>query len=254
MKDTIYTIPLTDAFKAEDECPFCFIKRKLEQDTLSFILGCAYMEDDIREKTDHMGFCKEHYKKMYEYGNRLGMALMLHTHYVQLQKGLKKKIATYAPSHSGFLSKFKKTRSLEEPSNSALSDWIKDQNKSCYVCDSIDKNFKRYMDTFFHLLTHSEDFKQLFMNCKGFCISHFGDILTLSDIKFSNKEKEVFYPILFNMMEENLKRIEKDISWFIDKYDYKNSNADWKTSKDAIPRGIQKLAGIYVQDPPFKEK
>ncbi len=254
MKDTIYTIPLTDAFKAEDECPFCFIKRKLEQDAISFTLGCAYMQDDMREITDTMGFCKEHYKKMYEYGNRLGMALILHTHYIKLQKELKKKMDKFTPTSTHFLSKFKKASVSDVASHNTISHWVSAQDKSCYICDSIEKNFKRYMDTFFYLITHNDDFKQLFVNCKGFCVSHFGDILSLSDTSLSNKQKEELYPILFNMMEENLKRIEADISWFIDKYDYKNTDADWKTSKDAIPRGIQKLAGIYVQDPPFKEK
>ncbi|MFQ9696523.1 MAG: DUF6062 family protein [Zhenhengia sp.] len=47
--------------------------------------------------------------------------------------------------------------------------------------------------------------------------------------------------------------MEEDLSWFIDKYDYRNSAAPWKNAKDAIPRGIQKLSGIYVQDEPFKE-
>ncbi|WP_306307370.1 DUF6062 family protein [Cellulosilyticum ruminicola] len=92
MKDTIYTIPLTEAFNAQDECPFCFITRKLEQDAISFILGAAYMEDDIRAVTDKIGFCKEHYKKMYDYGNRLGSALILHTHYIALQKELAQQI------------------------------------------------------------------------------------------------------------------------------------------------------------------
>ena len=29
MKTNIYTIPVIDAFKADDECPFCFIERQL---------------------------------------------------------------------------------------------------------------------------------------------------------------------------------------------------------------------------------
>ena len=45
MKETLYTIPLNDAFHADDECPFCFIERNLEQNSLDFILGTAYMED-----------------------------------------------------------------------------------------------------------------------------------------------------------------------------------------------------------------
>ena len=254
MKDTLYTIPLTDAFNADDECPFCFIKRKLEQDAISFILGCAYMEDDIRMATDTLGFCKEHYKKMYDYGNRLGMALMLHTHYIKLQKELKQQIKAFAPTSPGLLSKFKKTKPSDDAELNTVSQWVKKQDKSCYICDSVDKNFQRYLDTFFHLFTHNEDFKELFMNCKGFCVSHFGDIMTGADTKLSAKQKETFYPALFKMMENHLKRLEDDISWFVDKNDYKNAQADWKTSKDAIPRGIQKLAGIYVQDPPFKEK
>ena len=41
------------------------------------------------------------------------------------------------------------------------------------------------------------------------------------------------------MMQENMKRIYDDVAWFIEKYDYKNKDADWKNSKDAIQRGMQ---------------
>lgn len=56
MKEKIYTIPLMDAFHANDECPFCFIERNLEQHALDFVLGqgASYMEDDIRAETDKM--------------------------------------------------------------------------------------------------------------------------------------------------------------------------------------------------------
>ena len=30
MKEKLYTIPLMDAFKAGDECPFCFVERQSE--------------------------------------------------------------------------------------------------------------------------------------------------------------------------------------------------------------------------------
>ncbi len=79
MKEKLYTIPLMDAFKAEDECPFCFVERQLEQHAMDFVLGAgaSYMEDDVRAETDKMGFCRTHYKKMYDYGNRLGTGLIL---------------------------------------------------------------------------------------------------------------------------------------------------------------------------------
>ena len=83
MKEKLYTIPLMDAFKAEDECPFCFVERQLEQHAMDFVLGAgaSYMEDDVRAETDKMGFCRTHYKKMYDYGNRLGAGLILKTHF-----------------------------------------------------------------------------------------------------------------------------------------------------------------------------
>ena len=88
MKEKLYTIPLMDAFKAEDECPFCFVERQLEQHAMDFVLGAgaSYMEDDVRAETDKMGFCRTHYKKMYDYGNRLGAGLILKTHFSTKQK------------------------------------------------------------------------------------------------------------------------------------------------------------------------
>ena len=90
MKEKLYTIPLMDAFKAEDECPFCFVERQLEQHAMDFVLGAgaSYMEDDVRAETDKMGFCRTHYKKMYDYGNRLGAGLILKTHFQYKTKEL----------------------------------------------------------------------------------------------------------------------------------------------------------------------
>lgn len=52
MKEQLYTIPLNDAVNAQDECPFCFIHRSIEQDLLDFVLGSgsSYMEQDTANK------------------------------------------------------------------------------------------------------------------------------------------------------------------------------------------------------------
>lgn len=254
MKETIYTIPLIDAFKADDECPFCFISRKLEQDAISFVLGASYMEDDIRANTDQIGFCATHYKKMYDYGNRLGSALILHTHYKALEAELAQKIQEFSPTKASLFSKLKKPKTIEATEGNVLSQWAYDKSHSCYICDYIEKNFIRYMDTFFYLIENNTEFMTLFKNCKGFCVPHFGDIMALADTQLSEKYKENFYAILFEQMQTNLHRIEEDLGWFIEKYDYENKDADWKNSRDAIPRGMQKLSSIYPQDLPFKEK
>ena len=41
MKEKLYTIPLNDAVNAQDECPFCFIERAVEQDLMDFVLGAG---------------------------------------------------------------------------------------------------------------------------------------------------------------------------------------------------------------------
>ena len=80
MKEKIYTIPVNDAFDSESECPFCTLGQKLEKEVLDYVMGPSYMEEDVREQTDLMGFCKEHYRQMLAAGNRLGVAIMLKTH------------------------------------------------------------------------------------------------------------------------------------------------------------------------------
>ena len=38
----------------------------------------------------------------------------------------------------------------------------------------------------------------------------------------------------------------------VEKFDYRNKDADWKNSRDSIQRGMQKLKGGYPADPPYK--
>jgi hypothetical protein len=255
MKDTIYTIPLTDAFHANDECPFCYIERKLEQDAIAFTLGSSYMQDDFRAITDEMGFCRGHYKKLYDYGNKLGMALILHTHYKSLYTKLEEHLAHNTLPTLSFIQKIKQKnkRSKDDNASSMLSSFLHETEEKCFVCDRVEKNMERYMHTFFYLLTTQQDFKKLFSNSKGFCLHHFTLLVDLAPITLNKEQSDLFFEESKKMLLENLKRVEDDLSWFIDKYDYKNSNEPWKNAKDAIPRGIQKLAGIYPQDPPFKE-
>ena len=123
MKEQIYTIPLMDAFNVGDECPFCFIERNLEQHAMDFVLGAgaSYMEDDIRAETDKAGFCREHYKKMFEYGNRLGCGLILTTHFKKKNEELKQQIKMFSPAKASMFSHFKKAQSTADAPKTSVS-------------------------------------------------------------------------------------------------------------------------------------
>lgn len=254
MKENIATIPLIDAFSAGDECPFCNLERQAEQHAVSFILGSAYMEDDIREQTDALGFCRHHFKMMYDYGNRLGNALILSTHLKKLNRELTREINKFSPGKSGVLKRIKHTSSGRSEPKTALGAFIRGKERSCYVCDHFEQIYQRYLDTFFDLYRKNDEFKTLFSKSRGFCLPHFGDLIETAEEKLSDAQKKTFYPEAFALMQENIDRLQKEVSWFVEKNDYRNKEKDWGNSADSIQRGIQKCTGGYPADPVFKAK
>ncbi len=252
MKDKLYMLPLKEAVDANDECPFCYIERKVEQDTMDFVLGNAssYMEADIRDMTDRAGFCREHFKEMFEYGNALGNAWILKTHYMRLIGQMEKEIKGYHPPKLSFSEKIKKKGESQNP----VINWIDEKEKSCYFCNMFADTYDRYMDTFFYLLKEDNDFKDKVLNGKGFCLPHFKDMCVYADARLSDKDKEFFYDKFIPILTDNMKRIFEDVAWMIEKFDYVNANADWKNSKDALQRAMQKLKGGYPADPVYKMK
>ncbi len=249
MKEQLYTIPLNDAVNANDECAFCFIERKVAMDLMDYVLGNAssYMESDIREKTDNAGFCRRHFKDMFDYGNALGNGWILKTHYMRIIKEMKENMDAVKGTPS-MKKKFFKT----EGASNRLTDWLKAKEGSCFVCNNFDDTFSRYLNTFFYLYKNDSEFKQKILNGKGFCLSHFGTMYEYSLNNLNENEFKSFCDEIFPIMEQNFHRVWEDISWFVDKFDYRNKDADWKNSKDAIQRGMQKLKGGYPADPPYK--
>ena len=77
-----------------------------------------------------------------------------------------------------------------------------------------------------------------FCAVKAFCLHHFGILCNGADKYLNDKEKAEFYPAMFRLMDENFQRMEEDLVWLSDKFDYRNKDADWKNSKDALQRGM----------------
>lgn len=256
MKESIYTIPIMDAFKANDECPFCYIERDIEQHAIDFALSArtaSYMEDDVRSQTDQTGFCRHHYKMMYDYGNRLGSALILSTHFKKLNAELAEEIRKFSPAKSSFLKKMKKSSPDTDPPKTSIGAWIAEKETHCYVCDHIHQNYGRYLETFFEMYNNMPEFRELFVNGKGFCLHHFAHIIEMSDSQLNDKQKKEFYPEVFRIMQENMKRLEEEVIWFTDKYDYRNHDKDWGNSRDSVQRCMQKDRGGYPADEPYSQ-
>ena len=254
MKEQLYTIPLNDAVDAKDECPFCFIERSVEQDLIDFVLGssASYMEADVREMTDKAGFCRAHFQKMFDYGNTLGNAWILKTHYRQMIHEFREQAKNHTPGKLSLKDKLMRPKSDAPVSSFGL--WVKKKEESCYVCTQFADTYERYMDTFFYLYKQDDAFREKIRNSKGFCLSHFGDLCDAAELKLKKKKKTEFYNMVLPLMEKNLERVSEDVAWMVEMFDYQNAGADWKNSKDAIQRGMQKLKGGYPADGPYKMK
>lgn len=255
MKETLYTIPLTDAFNSGDECPFCSIERKLDQDALDFILGSAsaYMQSDIREQTNKLGFCREHYKSMFQYGNSLGNAIMLKSYYGELNEALQKKLSGSSATKPTLLSRWKKPKD-EAETETSIGSWIRGRAKDCYLCRKKEETYKRYLENFFYLIESDSDFYELLKQSKGFCLPHFAQLMDLAPSKLSAAKLETFHKDVTKLMMDNLNRVQEDLNWFVDKFDYRNHDADWKNSKDGVQRAMQKLTGGHPADTYYKSK
>lgn len=255
MKEQIYTIPVNEAFEGDDECPLCQLRRKGEQSTLDLVLGSSssYMESNIREQTDKMGFCREHFAKMFTYGNSLGNAWILKTYLQKTNQDLHSKIKSFTPgSTPKRILPFGKSNASSDTRSNPIAAWTKQMESSCFICKQLEDTYDRYLDTVFYLYKNDPTFIEKIKNGKGFCLPHFGDLCEKADQVLSKKELGDFYPILFEVMEKNQERLYEDVSWFIEKYDYRNRDADWKNSKDAIQRAMQKQKGGYPADPPYQ--
>ncbi len=168
MKEKIETIPVNEAFQSEDECPFCYLERQAQQRAIRYIAGpgASYMEPLIRGRTDSRGFCGSHLKKLFDYGNALGNALILQTYLVGMRKELDQQIAE-------FVAPGKKSLFGGKPAGeNTLVRWEKVREQSCFLCESIQESMERYFATFFYLIKDGE-FRALVEGGKGFCMRHF---------------------------------------------------------------------------------
>lgn len=252
MKEQIHTIPVNEAFDSGDECPFCYLERQAEQRAIRFAVGsCAsYMEPDVRAVTDREGFCVTHMKKLYDYGNALGNALILQTYFAGLLKEFEEQEDSFVPPPKRSLLPRKKPQDAEPVS---ILEWAKKKQESCYLCNKINYSMGLYYHTFFTLSKDAE-FREKVGRCKGFCLRHFAELLQQAEDRLPNSQQDWFYGTVFTLMKDNLVRVKEDLDWFVGMFDYRQAGADWKNSRDAVPRTMQKLQGLHPSDPPFKDK
>ena len=241
MKEKIYTIPVTEAFQANTECPICYMLTKIEERAINSLVGPdnSYMQGDIRMKTNERGFCAKHFQALFKYNNSLGLALMVETHLHKVNRDFPKVIESIRSFKRGILTK----GTIKQTS---CADYIKKQLESCYICDIVNDNFPRYLDTFIWLWKEQQEMRELVKNGKGFCFQHFTTVMDTAAGKLSEKDYDKFCDAVIPAQINNFRRVNEEVSWFVQKFDYRFHDEPWHNSKDSVQRAILKLASEYV--------
>jgi hypothetical protein len=253
MKEKIYTIPVTDAFSVDCECPLCTLEKKLEDDAIEYALGASLMEPDHRQTTNELGFCSIHFEAMYnKQVNRLGLALMIDTFLQEKTSRMKQLFESKVnlleqDSDAGLVKNIsKKLSSKQTNTDKLISELVSELDKihnSCAICSKLEHTMDRYVDVIFYLYFKESEFTEIFQSKKGFCLKHLKLLLNSVSKYLNISQAAIFTKNVMEMQMSNLERVEKEVDWFTKKFDYRYNDAPWGNSKDAVIRSIQKTRG-----------
>ena len=237
MKYTLDTIPVLDAFRTDCECPLCRLRIHCEDQYVDSMLSSAYMEPEWRIRSNETGFCTRHFELMFRRRNRLGLALMTHTHMQEVVASLEKILEEGTPRRGLFA---KKSEGDGAPAK------IRARIAGCVICEQTDAALRRYGYTIAQLYFTSSEFKTLFAQSKGFCLPHLALVLELAAETLSGAQQAEVQKAVAALELDNLRRVEGELEWVTLKFDYRNDGKPWGNSQDAPERAINKLMGACV--------
>ncbi len=255
MRYHIDTIPVWDAVKLDGECPLCFLRRKTEHLLVDRYLGASVMESDTRIQVNDKGFCPPHQHMLYAKQNRLGHALMMHSHMVHTQKKFQEYLAqaTAAAREAAGQPVLKRLARRGATCTNDAAQAIHDLTDSCVLCDSLTDTMKRYAYTMLHLWKTDEGFVKAVRESKGFCMKDTALLIDMAREHLNPAQQVSLLEALSALAESNFTRTAEDLEWFTLKFDYRNADQPWKNSKDALERAVQKLRGCYIGNDPARD-
>lgn len=224
MRDDICTIPVSEVFEESDGCPLCRMKHTVEEHLITYILGDAMMEPDVRIETNRVGLCPEHFDKMMAHRGRLQLALMLETHIKEIGAQIFEK-----KMFNGTDKKASKAKQVID---------------SCFICEKVNWGMERMIDTIYRCYENESDFRELFNNQPQFCLHHFEKLVSGADKKKMPRYVSEFKENLTRITADYVKSLGEDLTKYCSMYDYRNKgNDDWGNSADSVERAVSYLSG-----------
>ncbi len=225
MKETIYTIPLSEVFEPLQGCPLCRLKAILEERALEAIMGAAMMEPDIRIQTNRAGFCAAHFDKMLARKNRLSLALMLESHLDAIGQLL--------PGET------------QENAGKADVKRLRTALESCYICEKVETSLSQMVRNLFEVYRREEEFRALYARQPHLCLEHYCLLAEGAPKELGKKELGGFLAVTGRLARQGLREAREDIGAFCALFDYRNAgkSADNPRVKTAVERAVGLLTG-----------
>lgn len=223
MKETIYTIPISEVFEPKRGCPLCALADTLEERWVQYITGAAMMEPDVRVKTNEEGFCARHLAAMLDRRNRLSVALMLQT---RLDYLLKHPVPVPRRGGRGF-----RRGEPERP-------------VPCFLCGRVEGELSRLADNIVSVWGKEAPFRRLYDEQEYLCHPHHA-LLRHAGKGLRGAAGGEFLEKTDALLRRGLLSVKEDVDAFCRLYDYR-SNAEGQPSarvSSAVERAAARLCG-----------
>lgn len=216
---------IIEKFNTDCECPLCQIQKIVEEQFLHEFLNDAVMEDNTRIKVRKTGFCAKHYDMLFARQNKLSLALQIDT-------------------------RFEDLFSLLNPVNSSggakkVAKNIKKKSSTCAVCELVEDSMVKYYKTVAQMFAREKNFITTLLNTKGFCLHHYGELLTYSNS--AGWAQKPYLETLSQVEKKNFERLKGELKVFCDKHDYRNANQPLGNAETALNRTRIKLYGDIIE-------
>ena len=231
MKYELETIPVWDAYRAGGECPLCLLQRRAEAEFVRFYVGHSVMVPEMRVQVNDAGFCRTHFPMLLDGGNRLGLALITHTHLGELRRKLDKHLR--AGKSGGALKK----------ELARLTTLVDGQLDRCLICDRLRDRFLRYAYTIVHLWQNDAGFRAEFLASKGFCLDHLTGQLAMARDTLPGARLPAFVAETAEVQGRAWDRLEGELLAFTGKFDYRSTGPPSAATRQSVAGAIAKLTG-----------
>lgn len=230
MKESIYTIPISEVFEPMCGCPLCTLYSQLETRWVEYISGAAMMEPAVRIETNRQGFCAHHFDMMLAVQKRLSVALILQSRLIHLRENL----TQVAPEKKPLFGRKEPLREAED----------------CFVCERIEQEFSRIGENIAVVWQREPAFRTLYSQQEFFCHPHYELLAQAGANVLKGKQRDEFIEETARITTKKLDEVKGQIDEFCFLFDHRSAGSGRPSPEvaGAIDHAIAYLTAGYTQE------